>query len=258
MRRRILGAYRRRQTWWNLLAFFLGAYLAVAAILEGAQTPSASAWRPWTGWFIAGLIAAIFVPAFALLKSIDAREQAHDAAEQELDADMARLCQELAAALSHECPSLRLEDVAVQIWLCDEKSGAFERRWRFFLPFDRRASGVVWRRGLGIAGTAWATGRDLMVSLEPLRRLTPEQFEALPKQQRYGMNHVQLAAASAYTGIIAIRLHAHDTGDRLLGMLVIDYSGSDAFDCMCDSLSKTPVTAAIGACARRLSSTPHA
>jgi len=238
----------------------LGAYLAVAAILEGAQQPDISAWRPWTAWFIAGLLAAIVVPAFALLKSLDAQQQRVEresaeqtAEERELDADMARICQEIAAAISHECDELRLEHLAVQVWLCNEALGTFDRRWRFFLPFDRKASGIVWRRGLGVAGTAWASKRNLVAPLEPLRRMSRDEFGKLPEHERYGMNYEQLSAASAYTGIIAVRLHTHQTGDKLLGMLVIDYSGKDAFDCVSNSLDEAPVVAAMGACARRLS-----
>lgn len=197
------------------------------------------------------MVAAIVVPAFALLKSFDAQEQKRTAEEYELDSDMARLCQELAAALSHECADLRLDAVAVQVWLCDEQSGAFDRRWRFFLPFHRNASGIVWRRGIGVAGTAWEMGQNLMVSLTPLRTLSREEFERLPKHERYGMSFEQFRNASAYTGIIAVRLYSHDTGDRLLGMLVIDYTGEGSFDCIKQSFEGSPtVAAAVGACAR--------
>ena len=252
-RKRFVHAYRRRRNAVNFLAFVFGAYLAIAAILEGAQQPSATAWQPWSIWFIAGLVAAIVIPAFALLKGLDAQHAERTAEARELDADMARICQEIAAAISHECDELRLEHLAVQVWLCDEATGAFDRRWRFFLPFDRKASGIVWRRGLGVAGTAWASKRDLVAPLASLRQMSQSEFEKLAEHDRYGMSYEQLGAASAYTGIIAARLHTEQTGDKLLGMLVIDYSGKDGFDCVSDSLKASPVVAAIGACARRLS-----
>jgi hypothetical protein len=68
------------------------------------------------------------------------------------------------------------------------------------------------------------------------------------------MDYDHLRGASPFTGIIAIRLYAESTGSTLLGMLVIDYSGSDSFDCMEKSMKKYEVSKAVGACARRLSS----
>ncbi len=217
------------------------------------------AWQPWTGWFIALLFSAVVVPFFALLKYFDAKQERLDKQEAEktveqrqLDADMARFCQQIAAALARACRGLSLDTVAVQVWLCDELSGQFDRRWRFFLPFDRLASGIVWRKGLGIAGTAWAQDRDLAVPIKALKKLALAQFEELPDGAGYGMTYEQIQS-SAYTGIIAVRLYSQETGETLLGMLVIDYTGHDQWDCLSKAMDHPEVSETAGACARRLS-----
>lgn len=169
----------------NCVACALAVYLAGANILRAAKWPNEAIWQPWTGWFVALLAAALFVPLFALLKYFDAKQEKRDkqAAEETveqrvLDADMARLCQEIAAALARACHGLSLDKVAVQVWLCGERSGVFDRRWRFFLPFDRVASGIIWRKGLGIAGMAWALNRDLAVQISDLKTVPRAEFRS--------------------------------------------------------------------------------
>ena len=51
-----------------------------------------------------------------------------------------------------------------------------------------------------------------------------------------------------------MRLYEHTAGDRLLGMLVIDYTGDDGFDCLVSAMNNNhpAVSRAVGACARRL------
>lgn len=258
--KRTVRTYRSIETWVNCVACVLALYLAGANILRAAKWPNEATWQPWTASFVALLVAALFVPLFALLKYFDAKQEKRDkqAAEETveqrvLDADMARLCQEIAAALARACHGLSLDKVAVQVWLCDEKSGKFDRRWRFFLPFDRVASGIVWRKGLGIAGMAWALNRDLAVQITTLKALSRAEFEQLEPHDRYGMSYDQFQS-SAYTGIIAARLYDHKAGDTLLGMLVIDYTGDDGFDCLSTAMANdASVSKAVGTCARRLS-----
>lgn len=249
---RVVRAYRRIETLVNVIAFVLAAYLAGASVLRAAKWPNEHVWQPWTGWFIALLFSAVVVPFFALLKYFDAKQAERTVEESQLDADMARLCQEMAAALARICRGLSLDTVAVQIWLCNEASGRFDRRWRFFLPFDRLASGIIWGKGLGIAGTAWAQDRDLAVSIKALKELARAEFEALPDGAGYGMTYAQ-TQSSAYTGIIAVRLYNHEAGDTLLGMLVIDYTGDDQWDCLAKAMNNPEVYKIAGACARRLS-----
>ncbi|HWY19120.1 MAG TPA: hypothetical protein VNY27_10485 [Solirubrobacteraceae bacterium] len=257
--KRVVHTYRGVETLVNWIAFVLATYLAGASVLRAGKWPNEHAWQPWTGWFVALLLSAVVVPFFALLKYFDARQEKLDkqaaektTEESQLDADMARLCQEMAAALARVCQGLSLDKVAVQVWLCDEASGQFDRRWKFFLPFDRLASGIVWRKGVGIAGTAWAQDRDLAVSIKALKELTLTEFEGLPNGAGYGMTYAQ-TQSSAYTGIIAVRLYNHEAGDTLLGMLVIDYTGDDQWDCLATAMDHPEVYTTAGACARRLS-----
>lgn len=89
--------------------------------------------------------------------------------------------------------------------------------------------------------------------MKAIKELSRADFERLAPQDRYGMGYGQFQS-SAYTGIIVVRLFAHETGDTLLGMLVIDYTGDGDFECLSKAMSGDPaLSKAVGACARRLS-----
>jgi hypothetical protein len=257
--RRVVLTYRRAGSFVDLVAFVCAVYLAATSLLKSVKVPDEATWQPPRVWFWLMLVSALVVPLFALLKALDAREERRDKEQaqareeqSQLDADMARICQTIASVFSRHCDHLRLDDMAMQVWLCDEETGLFDRRWRFFLPFDRKASGIAWGRGVGIAGSAWQQDRDLAVDLSELRQLPRGEFDRLPDKRKYGMTYENVRSSSAYTGIIAVRLFSEKTADTLLGMLVIDYTGQDAFDCMEAALEEAAVSQVIGWCARRL------
>jgi hypothetical protein len=185
---------------------------------------------------------------------VEAREKEEATRREEwalLDVDIGRFCQEIAFQLSRLCSGLRLDETAVQVWLCNAETNEFERRWRFFLPYQRKPSGITWRKGLGVAGAAWEQGRDLAVDLVGLKALSEAQFTALSEADRYGMSY-KLVQSSAYTGIIATRIFAVETKDTLLGMLVIDYVGTNAFICLQQAIGDPTISSIIGSCGRRL------
>lgn len=252
----------------NVVAAVLGIYAAAANVLRGAKAPDAGFWDPWGAPFSVLLAAVVFVPLFALYKYLVARYESEErlSAERErdrsrLDADMAIHCQQIAAALAHQCPQITLDQMAISIWLCEAK-GRFDRRYRFFLPHDRKPSGIDWRKGVGVAGMAWKLNRDLATELSQVRRLRDElgekRFDELPPDERWGMTYEDFGASNSYAGIIAMRLFPHvDPGDDPLGILVVDYSGDGSFDCLVDAVKKQPVAREIGAAARTLAQRGH-
>lgn len=150
----------------------------------------------------------------------------------------------MVAAVADACHEIAINDVAASVWLC-RADESFDRRCRFFLPHLRKSSGIAWRKGKGVAGMAWATNRDLLSDLRPLRRsldeLGDEGFDALPPEERHGMTAAEFRSAHRYTGICAIRLFSTDPSPTLLAIFVIDYMGEDHFDCVADASAQGPI-----------------
>jgi hypothetical protein len=260
----MFDAIRRHDRLVAVLATACAVYAAGGAFLLGAKVPSEHFWRPWRWPFALLLAAVVVVPLFALYQYLGAREEAAEKRDAErdrnrarLDADVAIHCQQLAASLSHECPDVKLDDLAISIWLC-RSDGEFERRYRFFLPYDRQASGVHWRRGVGVAGQAWAQQQNLTVDLAAFNRerrmMGADRFGALPPPARYGMTYDDFERTDQYTGVIATRLFApnRQAGANPLAVVVVDYSGEGQFDCLTRAMRKTEVRQVIGAAARTL------
>jgi hypothetical protein len=262
--RSVLDWIKRHETLANVLGAVVAIYAAAGTFLLGAKVPSEHFWHAWRWPFILLLVAIVFVPLFAIYQYSDARREASAKRSSDrerdralLDADMAIHCQQLAASLSHECPEVSLDDLAISIWLC-WPDGEFERRYRFFLPYDRQPSGVHWRRGVGVAGQAWERKENLAVDLtdfnQKRRTMGPARFETLPPQARYGMTNEDFDRTDLYTGVIATRLFAphRAPGADPLAVVIVDYSGERKFDCLKQAMRKTKVRQVIGAAARTL------
>lgn len=262
----VLAFLRRHEVPINAIALSLGAYAAVASALRGAKYPSESFWAPWGAPFVALLVAVVFVPVFAFYKVLDARDQKAGKAEAErgrlraeLAQDVAVDCQLLVTALLRACPSVALDDLAAGVWLCDEKTGLFTERYRFYLPFYRAASGVRWARGVGVAGMVWKLDEPLAVDLAELHgrlaQLGPAQFDELPSDARYGLTAAEVLNTKRYTGIVGRRLVGAD--GRLLAVLVVDYTGTEmgttGFGCLAAEFEQPgPVDQQAGHCAEVL------
>jgi hypothetical protein len=232
---RVLAAMRRFEILLFTVAMALGAYLAVANLLRAADHHS-TAWEPWHPLFIAMLVAALFVPIYAFLRAFDARELKADAARSKLQNDLELLCQQSVSAIADHCQDASVNDLSVQVWLCRADDG-FDRRAVFMLPEARPHSGIVWRKGKGIAGSAWADRSEFSANLGPLKSqlatLGDGRFDRLPEDERYGMTASEVRKTSHYAGIYAIPLFALNDPETTLGIFVIDYTGEDdGFGCV--------------------------
>ena len=183
------------------------------------------------------------------------KEEARQRAEgRRADArsDLAVACQMIVAAIAAACTSISVNDVAASVCSCRD-DGGFDEVARFYLPYQRPPSPVRWHKGKGVAGWAWAIGKDLFCDLRPLiARLDaegPAAFDALLAYERFGMSADELDRTRNYTGIGAIQLVSSDDGATLVGMLIIDYVGSEGFDCIARHLARFPVSAYVGGCA---------
>jgi hypothetical protein len=190
------------------------------------------------------VVAAVFVPVYGFLKTLDARGLEEEAAERELKDELDLLCQQAVSVIADRCSSASANDLAVQVWIC-RPDGLFDRFALFMLPEARPHSGVVWRKGKGIAGTAWARrtegGADLGRLKSQLDTLGDTAFDRLLEDERYGMSAAEVRKTSHYAGIYAIPLFALDDPETTLGVFVIDYTGDDGFGCVEACAKERPV-----------------
>lgn len=244
------------------VAAILGAYLAVATALRGAKWPDEATWLPWSFWFIAMLVAAVFVPLYAFYKALDAYFQAADKKRAEMDererrlkADLSLMCQRTVAAVADKCNRVEVNSLCAQVWLC-KSDDTFDRRALFYLPDDtRKESGIDWRKGVGVAGTVWETEEPISADLVPFRKqvqdLPEKQFNALPPTERFGMTAADIRKTRRYTGVCAIPLFSQ--GDStLVGVFIVDYMGDDDFDCVERVVAKRPISEHVAGCEKIL------
>jgi hypothetical protein len=234
---------RRFEVQFFVLAMVLGVYLAIATLLRAANHHS-TAWEPWHPLFVAMLVAAVFVPIYAFLRALDARALRSDAARSKLQTRLELLCQRSVSAIADQCQDATVNDLSVQVWIC-RPGDSFDRRAVFMLPEARPHSGIEWRKGKGIAGTAWLRGEEMGADLGrlkgQLKSLGKAEFDQLPAGRRYGMTADEVRKTSHYAGIYAIPLFAADEPSRILGVFVIDYVGKGGFHCVESCAKERPV-----------------
>lgn len=244
----------------ELLLYFvtalLATYLAVANILRAAKWPDEATWAPGTTWFWLIVACAVYVPLYALYKALDAHFEGADKETATLDRDLELVCQRVVAEIANSCPAVNVNELAAQVWICKEDD-TFDRRAFFFLPEKRKRSGIMWRKGKGVAGMAWRAGDDLLADLAPLRAklsaLGDSAFDQLPEDERYGMTAHETKATSRYGGVCAFQLFSQENNaSSLLGIFVIDYIGSSAFASVAESSESSRVMWLLGGCEKIL------
>jgi hypothetical protein len=83
--------------------------------------------------------------------------------------------------------------------------------------------------------------RHLSETKQELESLGDEGFENLPEEKRFGMTADELRNTLFYTGVCAIPLYSKKSRSKLLGIFLVDYTGSDGFDCVVAELKKRPI-----------------
>jgi hypothetical protein len=237
-----------------VITFLLGVYLAAGNVLVAVGFPAKRTWAPWSGWFIALLIAAVWVPLYAFVTTIQARAGASQGLREGLKLECQQIVSSIAEAsecVVDESLKVSVTELAACVWTC-RGDGGFDEVARFYLPHDRLTMGVRWHKGKGVAGWAWAENKDLFVDLRTLNAMPTETFEALPAEKRFGLTAAELKDTSRYTGVGAVRLFSSDSKHKLLGMLIIDYVGETGFDTIVERAQSGDVTKHTGACARIL------
>lgn len=227
-----------------IIAVVLGTFLAIASALRGAKYPNEAIWLPWEPLFVAMLVAGVFVPVYAFYKALDAYLLSADEGQAKLQSDLELVCQRTVAAIADACAHVTVNDLSAQVWLCKEDD-TFDRRACFMLPEARPRSGIKWRKGKGIAGTAWESETVVSADLQSLggelKKLGDTKFDELPASKRYGMTAAEVRKTADYAGICAVPLFSQGEEPRILGVFVIDYIAENGFECVKAESEKRPV-----------------
>jgi len=262
--RAIRNRIKRHDLFVNVVTAVLAIYLAAGNILSGVGVPSEAFWSPWKAPFIGLLVAAIYVPIYGLYRALDAHYEAQDREEAEAEKkaaerqqDLNIYCQQAAAAILGRCPQTAINELAVQVWLC-RKDGGFDHRARFYLPHYNKVSGVEWRKGKGVAGTAWIRMTPVAADLAALRTkweaMGEKAFGELPADERFGMTYKEVQASSDSRGAVAIPLFSTESSPAgssrtILGIFLVDYTAEDGgFPCIKSAVNDWSVRSILGAC----------
>lgn len=213
--------------YWVRLAWLLAAaYLAVAGLLSSKKWPSEKTWQPWTPWFWSLVAAGIVVAAAGFVDWLLSQRSADRAAQGTRDNDLNIFCQQIASKIIGHCvqAGLNPELLTVAVWRT-KKDNTFDRTAQFLLPVERPRSGVDWKKGKGVAGWAWASGKaNQFESLTRRSTMSTAYYDGLMEDKRLGMTYAEWGLVTAYKAVMACALYA-TAGASLLGFLVIDYCG---------------------------------
>jgi hypothetical protein len=208
--------------WVRLVGLLAGVYALVAGALNGKKWPSEKAWSVgaplfWS-WVAAGIVALVAAFVEAGL--------ARRAAQGVRDNDLYITCRLIAGKIIGHCVPAGLDAnlLTVSIWRT-KKDNTFDRKAKFLLPLEFPPSGVDWKKGKGVAGWAWASGKpNHWARLTDRSTMSATYYDGLSEDKRLGMTYAEWGLVTAYKGVVVSALYA-TTGASLLGFLVIDYRG---------------------------------
>lgn len=109
---------------------------------------------------------------------------------------------------------------------------------------------------MGVVGMAWKLENNLIVDLAALYDVRQEigesGFNALGRDERYGMLSREIERTAHYKGVIAMPLFSSENPPSVLAMLVVDFTGAFGFDCLKAAVRRPEIAQYAGACAATL------
>ena len=212
--------------WVRLVGLLAAVYGVVAGALSNKEWPSEKTWAVGTLWFWSLVGAGIIVLVATFVDGALTRRAAERAAQGVRDNDLTIYCQRVASKIIGHCNPVGLnpELLTVGVWRT-KKDNTFDRAAQFLLPVERPRSGVDWKKGKGVVGSAWASGKDNpFESLAVRSTMSKDDYDHLSEYKRLGMTYADWEKVTAYKAVVASALYA-TAGASLLGYLVIDYRG---------------------------------
>jgi GAF domain-containing protein len=211
----LLRALLRPGSW--IIGAVAAAY-AVRQILKDQEVPSKEAWA--AGHPLSRLLLIFGVTALVgtflvftgygrILRKADQNDELYEA------------CRGL-WHLVVESLQIDMTKVGVHLWTVKGLKGFryLEKRATFIIE-TRRSSHVLWRKGKGAIGMAWAEDDPLVANVEHLQqRATSEQlFYEIPRRDRFGLEWREFRRARHYRSILAVPLRVNG---RVRGCLSVD------------------------------------
>jgi hypothetical protein len=200
----------------------VGGLYTACQILRAQEVPSAGAWqsdKPLSYVLVAsGSLTAVFgaLVLYGYSRTLKKTEK---------DVDLADSCKGAWHLAIRELgvPRADLEKVGVHVWSVRGVRGAqyLVRRATFTLQ-PRRETRVVWCKGKGAVGIAWASGDALVANVANLAALATDEaaFYAIERGRRYGLQWGEFRKARHYRAILAIPLETRPK--HVKGVLSID------------------------------------
>jgi hypothetical protein len=211
----------------------IAAAYGVGALLKEEGLPSKEAWM---GQHPLGVLLAV-VGVLAIVGTLLVFV-GYDRALRKADQndELALACRGI-WHLAVEHLGIDMTKVGVHVWAVKGVRGfkCLERRATFVLE-ARRSSNVVWRKGVGAVGLAWADDEPLVANVEHLAATATSErlFSEIPRRNRFGLSWREYRRSRHYRSILAIPLRRHT---RVLGCLSVDVK-LDGYADMLDTLSR--------------------
>jgi hypothetical protein len=217
----------------SIVAGTIATGYGVGALLKEEGLPSADAWGASHPLGILLAVVGVLALVATLLVFVG-----YDRALRKNDQndELARACRGIwRLALEHL--QVDMAQVGVHVWAVKGVRGFryLERRATFVLE-TRRSSNVIWRKGVGAIGLAWAEDEPLIANVESLvGQATSERlFSEVPRRERFGLNWREFRRSRHYRSILAIPLRRHS---RVLGCVSVDVKLDGCSDLL-DTLSR--------------------
>jgi hypothetical protein len=230
----------------DIAAVVLTLLAAGLALVHSGSWPSAAAWSKghfllYAQFVVFGLLGLIQV-AILIARRRSGRNK-----------KLEESCQIVAAYVDDHCPRIPLKNVGVHIWTAAGPPFAryLRRSGGFLLAGERERSGIVWVKGKGVVGTAWAEGRPIIRDIDAIRMkaVSRSAYEELTPEETMGLTWDEFRKTPHYCVVSGIPLYGR-TGDgsQVRAVVAIDLLESNHFTEL-DAAMKMPAFAyVIGFC----------
>jgi hypothetical protein len=198
----------------------IAAVYAVCEVLREEEVPSQSAWKAPhpLGWLLAISGGFALLGTMALFLGFDRVLR-----RTSQDDDLHQACKGI-WLLAVEELGLPMDKIGVHVWGVRGLKGFkyLHRRATFVIKPRRRSGQVIWRKGKGAIGIAWAEDDGIIANVENLaaRGTSQRLFCEIPRRERFGLGWREFARLRHYRAILAVPLR--DARGKVRGCLSVD------------------------------------
>lgn len=191
----------------------------ILALLGQQGIPQGSWWdSPWDPIVLLTIVTGLAT----VWAGFTALTSAQHVLRREVEADLRRIARRALGPLNRKLPDVPITDLGVHVWIVAD--GRLKRLVKYTIEHQRARTPIQWTPGKGVIGVAWIQKQPLTANLEELYKeadqLTPEQFNALASEHRYGLSHAEVRVGQGYRSVLAYPLT--DSADAVIGVLSVD------------------------------------